>query len=163
MENYSNKVAEMFLKKFNLKKGECVAVFMDNKPEYVGIMLGLSKIGVISALINVNLKNQQLAHSINVALPKVIVYGNELAKSVEEIRAGLGEHVILISETPVYSSSNDSMSSSSSASGLSQSYALSELLNQFSGEMVTANEPIRTNGEFFFFLTFFERPCKKLD
>jgi acyl-CoA synthetase (AMP-forming)/AMP-acid ligase II len=81
MEDFSNKVAEVFLKKFHLKKGDCVALFMENKPEYVGIMLGLSKIGVISALINVNLKNQQLAHSINVALPKIVIYGNELANS----------------------------------------------------------------------------------
>jgi acyl-coenzyme A synthetase/AMP-(fatty) acid ligase len=81
METFSNKIAEIFLKKFNLKKGDCVALFMENKPEYVGIVLGLSKIGVISSLINVNLKNQQLAHSINVALPKIVIYGNELAKS----------------------------------------------------------------------------------
>lgn len=81
MEDYSNKVAELFLKKYGLKKGDCVALLLENKPEYVGLWLGLSKIGVISALINTNLRHQQLVHSINVAMPKVVVYSAELEKS----------------------------------------------------------------------------------
>jgi solute carrier family 27 fatty acid transporter 1/4 len=87
MEDYSNRIAELFLRKFNLKKGDCVALFLENKPEYVGIWLGLSKIGVISALINTNLRNQQLVHSINVAEPKAVIYSSELEKSTREILA----------------------------------------------------------------------------
>lgn len=78
MENYSNKVANLFSKKFNLKKGDCVALFLENKPEYIGMWLGLSKIGVISALINSNLKKAPLIHSINVVQPKCVVYGADL-------------------------------------------------------------------------------------
>ena len=78
MEEYSNKIANLFTNRYKLKKGECVALFIENKPEYIGIWLGLSKIGVISALINVNLKNQQLQHTINVGQPKFVVYSSEL-------------------------------------------------------------------------------------
>ena len=74
MEKYSNKVANLFAKKYNLKKGDCVALFLENKPEYVALWLGLSKIGVISALINSNLKKAPLVHSINVVQPKCVVY-----------------------------------------------------------------------------------------
>ena len=81
MENYSNKIAELFLKKFNLKKGDCVALLMENKPEYVGLWLGLSKVGVISALINTNLRYQQLVHSIHIAQPKIVVYSSDLENS----------------------------------------------------------------------------------
>lgn len=81
MEDYSNKVAELFLKKYGLKKGDCVTLLLENKPEYIGMWLGLSKIGVISALINTNLRHQQLVHSINVAMPKVLVYSAELENS----------------------------------------------------------------------------------
>jgi solute carrier family 27 fatty acid transporter 1/4 len=86
MEDYSNRIAELFLCKFGLKKGDCVALFLENKPEYVGIWLGLSKIGVISALINTNLRNQQLVHSINVAIPKVVIFSADLEKSRQWIR-----------------------------------------------------------------------------
>lgn len=78
MEDYSNRVANLFMRRFGLKKGDCVALFLENKPEYIGLWLGLSKIGVISALINTNLKSQSLVHSIKVAQPKCIVYGAEL-------------------------------------------------------------------------------------
>ena len=51
---------------------------MENKPEFVATWLGLSKLGVISALINTNLKSQALVHSITVSKAKVIVFGFEL-------------------------------------------------------------------------------------
>ena len=78
LEDYSNRIAELFVTKYNLKKGDCVALLMENKPEYVGVWLGLSKIGVISALINTNLKYEQLAHTIAVAKPKILIYSNQL-------------------------------------------------------------------------------------
>jgi solute carrier family 27 fatty acid transporter 1/4 len=66
VEDYSNKIARLFSEKFNLKKGDCVALFMENKPEYIGIWLGLSKLGVITALINTNLRTHSLKHVKNV-------------------------------------------------------------------------------------------------
>lgn len=51
---------------------------MENKPEFPGVWLGLSKIGVIGALINVNLKNEPLNHSITVAKAKAVVYSSSL-------------------------------------------------------------------------------------
>jgi acyl-coenzyme A synthetase/AMP-(fatty) acid ligase len=56
---------------------------MENKPEYVGIWLGLSKLGVISALVNINLKNEPLMHSINVAKACLIIYGASLEECKE--------------------------------------------------------------------------------
>jgi len=74
IEDYSNQIANLFLNKYNLRKGDCVALFMENKPEYVGIWLGLSKLGVIAALINTNLRTDSLLHSINVAKAKVLIF-----------------------------------------------------------------------------------------
>ena len=78
MRIYSNRIANLFSGRFNLKKGDCVALLMENKPEYIGIWLGLSKIGVISALVNTNLKNQQLMHTFENAKPKFVIYSAEL-------------------------------------------------------------------------------------
>jgi solute carrier family 27 fatty acid transporter 1/4 len=78
MEDYSNRIANLFLNKYNLRKGDCVALFMENKPEFIGIWLGLSKIGVISALVNTNLRTESLLHSINVAKSKVLIFDSSL-------------------------------------------------------------------------------------
>ena len=78
MEDYSNKIANLFMKRFGLKKGDAVALFLENKPEYVAIWLGLCKIGAISALINTNLKSQALVHSIKVAQPKAVIFAADL-------------------------------------------------------------------------------------
>ncbi len=53
---------------------------MENKPEFIGIWYGLSKLGVVSALINTNLKSKPLVHSIDIAKPKVLIYGEELSQ-----------------------------------------------------------------------------------
>ena len=78
MENYGNKMANLFHETFHLKKGDCVALVMENKPEFVGIWYGLSKLGVITALINTNLRGKVLIHSIEVAKPKIVIYDEEL-------------------------------------------------------------------------------------
>ena len=46
---------------------------MDNRPEYVAIWLGLSKIGAISALINYNLRKDSLLHCIQVSNSKAVI------------------------------------------------------------------------------------------
>ena len=80
VEAYSNKIARLFDEKFELKKGDVVALFMENRPEYPSIWLGLSKSGVITALINSNLKSKALAHSISVANAKCLIYSAELSE-----------------------------------------------------------------------------------
>ena len=77
METYSNRVANYFLSQ-GYAKGDSVALFMENRPEYVGLWLGLAKIGVIPALINYNLQQDALLHTINVAECRAIIYGLEL-------------------------------------------------------------------------------------
>lgn len=78
---YGNKIANLFADRFGLKKGDCVALFMENRPEYIAIWYGLSKLGVITALINTNLKSKVLLHSIEVAKPKLVIYDEELEES----------------------------------------------------------------------------------
>jgi fatty-acyl-CoA synthase len=62
-----------------LKKGDVVALLMENRPEYLFAWTGLVKIGVVAALINTNLKEKALAHSIAVAEAKHLILGAELA------------------------------------------------------------------------------------
>lgn len=78
VNNYSNRIASIF-QKAGFKKGDVVALFMTNKPEFVATWLGLGKLGVITALINTNLRLQQLIHCISVADSKAIIYSKDLS------------------------------------------------------------------------------------
>ena len=62
---------------------------MESRPEYVGMWLGLAKIGVIPALINFNLRQQALIHTIQVADCKAVIYGLELESGIAIVRIGL--------------------------------------------------------------------------
>ena len=77
VEEYSNRVANYF-HSLGYKKGDSIAFFMENRPEYIATWLGLAKIGVTPALINYNLRQDALVHSIQVSNCKAIIYGIEL-------------------------------------------------------------------------------------
>lgn len=51
---------------------------MENRPEFICIWLGLSKIGVIIPLINSNLKQESLLHSITVANCNAVIFSESL-------------------------------------------------------------------------------------
>ncbi|XP_063919296.1 long-chain fatty acid transport protein 4-like [Zophobas morio] len=77
VEIYSNKIAHFF-KKEGYSRNEIVALFLENRPEYGCIWLGLGKIGVVSALINTNLTGEVLLHSIKTAKVGGIIYSSTL-------------------------------------------------------------------------------------
>lgn len=81
LEEFSNQVANYF-KSAGYKRGDAVALFMESRPEYVGIWLGLSKVGVVAALVNSNLRQGPLVHSITAAECKAIIYGSELTEGM---------------------------------------------------------------------------------
>ena len=62
-----------------LKRGDAVALLMENRPEYLFAWTGLLKIGVTVALINTNLRERALAHSLAISGAKNLVLGAELA------------------------------------------------------------------------------------
>ncbi|EFA06666.2 long-chain fatty acid transport protein 4 [Tribolium castaneum] len=84
VDKYSNKIAHYF-KNEGFKRGDAVALVLESRPEYVTLWLGLAKIGVVTALINSNLVADPLAHSIQVADAKAVVYGSDFAKGINDI------------------------------------------------------------------------------
>lgn len=79
MDDYSNQVGHYFKSK-GYTKGDSVALMLENRPEYVGIWLGLSKIGVTTALINTNLVSDPVVHCMKVAHCKALIYGSDFIK-----------------------------------------------------------------------------------
>ena len=92
LDEYANRVAGYFLA-LGLKKGDVVALFMENCPEYVGVWVGLGKIGVVSAFINYNLRQEVLAHSIKVSKASAIVFGASLGEALGAVLSQLDEGV----------------------------------------------------------------------
>jgi solute carrier family 27 fatty acid transporter 1/4 len=73
LEEFSNQVANYFQAE-GYQKGDVVALVMENSPEFVGTWLGLAKLGVVPALVNYNLRQDQLKHCIKIASSKAVVY-----------------------------------------------------------------------------------------
>jgi fatty-acyl-CoA synthase len=73
----------------DLKSGDVVSLLMSNCAEYPAIWLGLTRIGVVVALVNSQLAGDVLAHSIKIADPKYLIVGADLASRVAAIRPRL--------------------------------------------------------------------------
>ncbi|KAG8223652.1 hypothetical protein J437_LFUL001759 [Ladona fulva] len=85
VELLSKQVACVFAER-GYKKGDVVAVLMGNCPQMVCVWLGLSRLGVISALVNPGLRNHPLAHSIAAAKGvRAIVFHSSLSFAMGQI------------------------------------------------------------------------------
>jgi solute carrier family 27 (fatty acid transporter), member 1/4 len=58
---------------------------METRLEYAPMWLGLSKVGIVTALINTNLRKETLIHSIKTASSKAVIVSAELLDAVREI------------------------------------------------------------------------------
>ncbi len=65
-----------------LARGDTVALLMTNRPDYLAIWLGLTRVGVRVGLINTNLRDRSLAHCIAVAAPRVLIAETDLTEAV---------------------------------------------------------------------------------
>ena len=75
-----------WLRAQGLRKGDAVALFMPNRPEYICIWTAGTKLGSITALINTNLTGKSLAHCITIADAKIAIVDAALAREFETAR-----------------------------------------------------------------------------
>ena len=68
-----------------LGKGDAVGLFMANRPEYLAIWLGITKVGGVVALLNTNLAGPSLAHCIDIVAPKHIICGAGLRSRLTDL------------------------------------------------------------------------------
>jgi fatty-acyl-CoA synthase len=72
-----------------LHRGDVVALLMPNRLEYLPIWFGLSKVGVVTALINNQLAGDALAHCLNTAAASHCLVDEETAPALEAARPRL--------------------------------------------------------------------------
>ena len=74
-----------------LEPGDCVALLMPNRPDYVAAWTGLSRVGCVVALLNTNLAGAALAHCVAVARPRHIIVDAVLAETYASALPHLGD------------------------------------------------------------------------
>jgi fatty-acyl-CoA synthase len=85
MDALANRYAHWALS-IGLHRGDVVALLMPNRLEYLPIWFGLSKVGVVTALINNQLAGEALAHCLNVAAASHCLVDEETAAALEATR-----------------------------------------------------------------------------
>ena len=76
-----------FLADQGVKKGDCIALFMQNCPQYIIAHYGIQRLGGIVVPLNPMYKESELEYLINEVKIKAIVAGQELYPRIEVIRS----------------------------------------------------------------------------
>ncbi len=96
LNEMSNKIANLLRTSTGLRRGDTVAVVMENCPEYVALYLALLKMGVVCALINHNLRGDGLAHSICIVNSVGVFFSSTLADAISEVLPNLDPSLSLL-------------------------------------------------------------------
>jgi len=80
-----NRLAHYFLGQ-GIKKGDCIAIMVENRPELLAVVGACAKIGAIAAMLNTAQKGKVLSYSINLVEPKMMVVGQECLEAYQAIR-----------------------------------------------------------------------------
>ncbi|MCC6641670.1 MAG: long-chain-acyl-CoA synthetase [Deltaproteobacteria bacterium] len=72
-----------------LRRGDVVALVMENRPEFLATWMGLAKLGVTTALVGTQLRGPSLRHALDTARPRVIVAGSECAEALASLAAAI--------------------------------------------------------------------------
>ncbi|MEL7028080.1 MAG: long-chain-acyl-CoA synthetase [Pseudomonadota bacterium] len=84
MEARANRYANWALSQ-GLRPGDAVALFMENRPDYICAWFGLAKAGVAAALINSQLVGRQLSHCLRISGARLLIGGSELAEALADL------------------------------------------------------------------------------
>uniref|UniRef100_A0A1I8H6I0 Very long-chain fatty acid transport protein n=1 Tax=Macrostomum lignano TaxID=282301 RepID=A0A1I8H6I0_9PLAT len=88
VDEYSNRVANLLMESGH-RPGQVVAILAESRPQFACLWLGAAKAGVVSALINFNLRAQSLLHCLHAADATSLIFGAELASAVLEVAPSL--------------------------------------------------------------------------
>ena len=72
-----------------VERGDTVSVIMENRIEFLALLVGLNKIGVTAGLINTNLTGKPLTHCIKVTDSRKCIFGSEIAAALNEVKSEL--------------------------------------------------------------------------
>ncbi|MFA2948373.1 long-chain-acyl-CoA synthetase [Acinetobacter pittii] len=88
LNEWANQISHYYLS-LGARKGDVIAVMVENRSELIATIVGLAKIGVTIALVNTSQVGKVLAHSINLVKPIAVIAGEEVRAAIDEIRQDL--------------------------------------------------------------------------
>ncbi|MFC0107673.1 long-chain-acyl-CoA synthetase [Kibdelosporangium aridum] len=77
-----------------LRKGDVLALLMENRPEFIWHYLAAGKLGVVAALVNTRARGDGLAHALSVCGASHMVVGSECLPAFLAIRDRVADEVI---------------------------------------------------------------------
>ena len=77
------------LESLGVGRGDTVSVLMENRIEFLAVIVALNKLGATAGLINTNLREQPLIHCVTVTESKKCVFGGELTEAVQSVKSEL--------------------------------------------------------------------------
>jgi citronellyl-CoA synthetase len=83
-----NRYAHYFIS-MGLKKGDIVELVMANRPEYLIIVTAIGKIGAITSLINIDLRESSLIHCLKLTPGKFIIVGENCFNIFNDVQSEL--------------------------------------------------------------------------
>ncbi len=75
-----------FLKKQGVEKGDCIALFMQNCPQYIIAHYGIQRLGGVVVPLNPMYKAAELQYLLNESSAKAVISGEELYSRIESVR-----------------------------------------------------------------------------
>ena len=88
LNEWANQIGYFYLS-LGARKGDVIAVMMENRPELLATVIALAKLGVTAALVNSAQIGKALTHSINLVNPIAMIAGEECRDALEQIRQDL--------------------------------------------------------------------------
>lgn len=92
------------MKAQGLVREDRVCVMMENRIEFLALLVGLNKLGVTAGLLNTNLTGRSLSHCINVIGAKKCIFGAEVLTAMAEVQEQLelvaGTDFLFINDAP---------------------------------------------------------------
>lgn len=85
VNQWANRIAHYLIAQ-GIRKGDVVAVFIENRPELLVSILAVAKVGAVSALLNTAQTRDTLVQSLNLVAPVAIILGEELVPAFSAVR-----------------------------------------------------------------------------
>lgn len=88
MDCMANQLAHWLLSK-GIKRGDVLALYMENKPEFIAWWLACTKIGAQVGMINYNVMAKGLVHCIKVAQSVAVIFDSDTEEKLHDVEAEL--------------------------------------------------------------------------
>lgn len=99
----ANRIAHLAVKE-GLRRGDVVALLMENRPEFLICWMGLAKLGITTGLLNTNTMGRALEHEVRTTAARVLLVGRECVERLRTLdREALELDRILVLDDPTRS------------------------------------------------------------